>query len=52
MKKSPVKGSLLAALLLLPVLGWAQAPDLNGINRPDSKKRTASSAQNAQDVDI
>jgi len=24
----------------------------NGINRPDSKKRTASSAQNAQDVDI
>jgi len=24
----------------------------NGINRPDNKKRTASSAQNAQDVDI
>lgn len=24
----------------------------NGINRPDSKKRTAASAQNAQDVDI
>ena len=24
----------------------------NGINRPDSKKRTASSARNAQDVDI
>ena len=24
----------------------------NGINRPDSKRRTASSAQNAQDVDI
>jgi len=98
MKTALIKGALLGALLLLPVLSWAQAQDLktiklnepnkkrglpvtealsvrasvrewsdrelslqdlsdllwaaNGINRPDSKKRTASSAQNAQDVDI
>jgi nitroreductase len=98
MKMAIIKGSLLGALLLLPVLSWAQAQDLktiklnepnkkrglpvmealsvrasvrewsdkevslqdlsdllwaaNGINRPESKKRTAASAQNAQDVDI
>lgn len=98
MKTSSLTGSLLAALVLIPALGLAQAPELqtiklnepnkkrglpvmealsvrasvrdwspqevglqdlsdllwaaNGINRPDSKKRTASSAQNAQDVDI
>ncbi len=98
MRHSTLKGSLLAALLLLPTLGWAQAQDsatiklndpnkkrglplmealslrasvrewsereldaqdlsdllwaANGINRPASKKRTAPSAMNAQDVDI
>jgi SagB-type dehydrogenase family enzyme len=98
MKTSSLTGSLLAALVLIPALGLAQAQELqtiklnepnkkrglpmmealsvrasvrdwspqevalqdlsdllwaaNGINRPDSKKRTASSAQNAQDVDI
>lgn len=98
MKTSSLTGSLLAALLLIPALGLAQAQELkaiklnepnkkrglpvmealsvrasvrdwspneiglqdlsdllwaaDGINRPDSKKRTASSAQNAQDVDI
>ncbi|HYA48280.1 MAG TPA: SagB/ThcOx family dehydrogenase [Burkholderiales bacterium] len=36
------------ALQDLSDLLWAA----DGINRPDSKKRTASSAQNAQDVDI
>lgn len=98
MKTALFKRSLLASLLFLPVLSWAQAQEpktiklaepnkkrglpvmealsvrasvrewsdkevslqdlsdllwaANGINRPDSKKRTASSAQNAQDVDI
>jgi nitroreductase len=98
MKTSSLKGVLLAALVMIPVLAWAQAQELqtiklnepnkkrglpvmealsvrasvrdwspqevglqdlsdllwaaDGINRPDSKKRTASSAQNAQDVDI
>ena len=98
MRTSFLKGPILAALVLVPVLGWAQAPELksiklnepnkkrglpvmealsvrasvrdwspkevalqdlsdllwaaDGVNRPDSKKRTASSAQNAQDVDI
>ena len=98
MKRAAVRGSLLAVLLLLPVLTWAQAQELktiklnepnkkrglpvmeafsvrasvrewsdkdvslqdlsdllwaaNGINRPEIKKRTAASAQNAQDVDI
>lgn len=93
-----VQRTLAAALLLLPVGGWAQPQALqtiklnepnkkrglavmealslrasvrewsdkdvslqdlsdllwaaNGINRPDSKKRTAASAMNAQDVDI
>ncbi len=97
-KKSFPAVFLLGALLLVPVLSWGQAQELqtiklnepnktrglpvmqalsvrasvrdwsdkelslqdlsdllwaaNGINRPDSKKRTASSAQNAQDVDI
>jgi nitroreductase len=98
MKIASVKRTFLAALLLLPVLTWAQGQELktiklnepnktrglplmealsvrasvrewsekdvslqdlsdllwaaNGINRPESRKRTASSAQNAQDVDI
>jgi nitroreductase len=98
MRTIRLKKTLLAALLLLPVLGWAQPQELkpiklndpnkerglpvmqalalrasvrewsdkdvtlqdlsdllwaaNGINRPDSKKRTAASAMNAQDVDI
>lgn len=98
MKHESMRKWLLAALLCLSVLGWAQAPELktiklnepdkkrglpvmealsvrasvrdwsakdlslqdlsdllwaaNGINRPDIKKRTAASAQNAQDVDI
>jgi nitroreductase len=98
MKTASLKSSLLAFLLFLPSLFWAQAQgsktitlnepnkkrglpvmealsirasvrewsdkdlslqdlsDLlwaaNGINRPETKKRTASSAMNAQDVDI
>jgi nitroreductase len=98
MKSGFLKRSVLAVLLVLPVLGWAQAQELktiklnepnkkrglsvmealsvrssardwspkdvelqdlsdllwaaDGINRPDSKKRTAASAMNAQDVDI
>jgi hypothetical protein len=98
MKSISIKRPFLAALLLLPVLTWAQGQELrtiklnepnktrglpvmqalsvrasvrdwsekdvslqdlsdllwaaDGINRPESKKRTASSAQNAQDVDI
>ena len=98
MRNTSVKGWLVVALALVPVLGWAQTHELqtiklnepnkkrglplmealsvrasvrdwsarelslqdlsdllwaaDGINRPDSKKRTASSAQNAQDVDI
>lgn len=98
MRTSFLKGPILATLVLVPVLGWAQTQELrtiklnepnkkrglplmealsvrasvrdwspkevalqdlsdllwaaDGINRPDSKKRTASSAQNAQDVDI
>jgi len=98
MKSAFLRGSIFAALLLLPVLAWPQGQELktiklnepnktrglpvmealsvrasvrewsekdvslqdlsdllwaaNGINRPDIKKRTAASAQNAQDVDI
>jgi nitroreductase len=98
MRIAHLKRAFLAALLLLPVLGWAQPQELqaiklsepnktrglpvmqalslrasvrewsdkdvtlqdlsdllwaaNGINRPDSKKRTAASAMNAQDIDI
>jgi nitroreductase len=98
MKTALMKRTFVAALLLLPVLNWAQPQELqtiklnepnkkrglpvmealslrasvrewsdkdvslqdlsdllwaaNGINRPDSKKRTAASAMNAQDVDI
>ncbi len=98
MKRSLVRPAVLAAVFLLPLLGWAQAQDLkavklnepnnkrgltvmealsarasvrdwsakdlelqdlsdllwaaNGINRADSKKRTAASAMNAQDVDV
>lgn len=98
MRRTSIKGSFLGALLLLPLLAWAQAQEMktislnepnkkrglslmealsvrasvrewsdkelspqdlsdllwaaNGINRPKIKKRTASSAMNAQDVDI
>jgi len=98
MKTAIIKASFLGTLILLPILSWAQAQDLetiklnepnkkrglpvmealsvrasvrewsdkevslqdlsdllwaaNGINRPETKKRTAASAMNAQDVDI
>lgn len=98
MKTAYLKRSIFMALLLLPLLAWAQGQELktiklnepnktrglpvmealsvrasvrewseknislqdlsdllwaaSGINRPEIKKRTASSAQNAQDVDI
>jgi nitroreductase len=97
-RRTYIKGFLPAALLLLPLLAWAQVQEMktislnepnkkrglplmealsvrasvrewsdkelslqdlsdllwaaNGINRPEIKKRTASSAMNAQDVDI